>query len=130
MILGSEWLPEVFRNKVFSDEESVRTGDITTDKTIPFLRKRSFQEFQRGPEAVIKFPNMCLIVVHAKEYRRFEFGVILDHHNPRIDTGYRVEEVIIIAIDIDGQQIDLLMADIGPDRLIYVVFGDERLNNL
>src|SRR5690606_3412800 len=66
------------------------------------------------------------IVRHGAGKLRAESCVVLDTRDSWQDAGERLPEPVIVAVDVEGQQIDLARDAAAADELAQVLARDER----
>ena len=71
---------------------------------------------------------MCGVVLHDPRRGRPELGVVLDHHDARLDRQ-RLPDPVVVAVDVDAEEVELLEAR-GFDKRGDVLARHEAVRDL
>jgi len=86
-------------------------------------------ELERDAAVVGVVPHVLGIVCHAVADGRNKLGVVFHDEHARADAGDGVPDEIVVAIDVAGEQVNLLVGDVCRDQLGDIVFGEPVLRD-
>src|SRR5262245_6903053 len=98
---------EAIAAEVFPHEEGIEPHDVAADQPQPLPLGQRLERGKRGPE--VRAPLVPLvggIVGHDPAEGRRHVGVVFGDNHARLYHGERFPEVIVVAVDVDGMEID------------------------
>ena len=120
-------LDKMIRRKVLSNEKRIDAVEIGADQLIAELTSEQFERLERRPLPIGTVPMMLRVICLLPSVIGREFCIVLDDNRARLDDVNRLPNVIIVAVDVDAQQINLADHAALGDQLVDVVLGDERV---
>lgn len=75
-------------------------------------------------------PHMPGVVFHAVADGGGEPGVVFHDEHARADAGDGIPHKVVVAIDINGKQVDFLVGDMGGNQSVDILFGDKGFGDL
>src|SRR5262249_27962017 len=111
VVLRRVWLGKVVAEKIISNEEGVHATEIAPHEAVALLGPEFLQRLQTRPimREIAKLRKAeCLRVVgDYPRHRGRDYRVVLDDHHTGPIVGDLLPDVVIVAVDIDRQEIDL-----------------------
>ncbi len=114
---SSEWLalrrgtssPDGQRpGEVVAHEERVHAGQLRVDEPVALLGAERLERGERGAVAARVVPLPARRVGHHARHRGVEVAVVLDHDHARPERAERAPDPVVVAVDVDHQQVRLL----------------------
>src|SRR5262249_43584700 len=98
-----------------------------TDQLVALGASEARQRLERSPELIAAVPRVGGIVRHHPAHRRRELGVVLDHHDARLDARDRLPDQVVVTVDIHAQQVEIARQRETGDQALDVVAIDHSM---
>src|SRR5215470_7200077 len=117
---------EAIAAEILPHEESVEAHDVTADEPEPLAPGQRLERGERRAEVGAPLvPLVGRVVGHDPAERRRHVAVVFRHDHPRLHHGERLPKVIVVAIDVDGEEIDGAGGAGAANDLIDVLAREE-----
>jgi len=108
VVFRGERLGEFSFGQVGTDKEGIHASGTAVDQGVATAREKRFERLEGGAYPIIDLiPDMRIVARHGSRGFRRNQRIVLGADHARGDRADFFRHIIVVAIEIDGKEIDL-----------------------